>query len=295
MSELLRRSLTEGVQLETVLAAGVWRTHADPSQLENAILNLAVNARDAMLGAGKLTIETSNAFLDEPYAAHHVGVPVGQYVLIAVTDTGSGMTPDVVAKAFDPFFTTKPIGLGTGLGLSQVFGFVKQSNGHVKIYSEPGHGTTVKIYLPRFVGIENERNAISAASKDVPTAGLDETILVVEDDEQVRELALAVMKDLGYAVHAVNGAAEALRYIDSGARVDLLFTDVIMPDINGRKLAEEATRRRPGLKVLFTTGFSRNAVVHNGMLDHNLVLIVKPYSVDQLARKVREILDRPGS
>ena len=293
MSELLRRTLSEQIHFETVLAAGLWQIHTDPSQLENALINLAVNAKDAMPDGGKLTIETSNAFLDETYASNHVEVLAGQYVLIAVTDTGSGMPPDVIAKVFDPFFTTKPTGQGTGLGLSQVYGFVKQSGGHIKIYSEPGQGTSVKLYLPRFVGDQNQSDSESSASHDVPAGRSGETVLIVEDEDKVRELAVLSMKELGYEVLEASNASQALRHIDSTARIDLLFTDVVMPDLNGRKLADEATRRRPALKVLFTTGFTRNAVVHNGTLDRGVDLISKPYSIDQLAKKVREVLDRP--
>lgn len=293
MAEMLRRTLGEIVQLEAVFAGGLWRAHADPSQLETAILNLALNARDAMPEGGKLTIETNNAFLDEEYA-RETGVPPGPYVLIATTDTGTGMSRDVVERAFDPFFTTKPTGKGTGLGLSQVFGFVRQSGGHVKIYSESGHGTTVKIYLPRHHGAMDVQNVTSTVPRPVPQGGTGETILIVEDDERVRRLTFDTLAELGYTVLEAESAAAALRQLDSNPQIDLLFTDIVMPDTNGRKLADEAWKRRPGLKVLFTTGYTRNAVVHNGVLDSGVDLIVKPYSVDQLARKLRELLDRPS-
>ena len=291
MAELLHRTLGEVVELETVLGAGLWRIEADPLQLENAILNLAVNARDAMPGGGKLTIETNNAYLDEDYAARHIGIPAGQYVLLAISDTGSGMPPEIVERIFDPFFTTKPLGAGTGLGLSQVYGFVRQSGGHIKVYSEPGHGTTVKVYLPRRYGEEPHDTALLTAAPS-PRASDGETIMVVEDDESVRQLAVDSLIEMGYKVVSSSGAADALRLLGAGIAIDMLFTDVVMPEMNGRKLAEEARRQRPGLKVLFTTGYTQNAIVHGGVLDRGVDLIVKPYPADKLARKIREILDR---
>ncbi len=290
MSDLLRHSLGADVRLETVLAGGQWRTHVDPNQLENVILNLAVNARDAMPDGGRLTIETHNAHLDERYAATHLGVPAGQYVLIAVSDTGTGMPPEILAKAFDPFFTTKDVGKGTGLGLSQVYGFVKQSGGHVKIYSETGQGTTVKIYLPRLSGPSDDE--MPSASQQAAPAGDDrEVILVVDDEAAVRRFSADALLELGYHVIEADGAAAALRLLEKHPEIVLLFTDVIMPDVNGRKLAEEARQLHPGLKVLFTTGYTRNAVVHNGVLDEGVALIGKPFTVDQLANKIREVLD----
>ncbi|ATQ69539.1 MULTISPECIES: response regulator [Methylosinus] len=295
MAEMLRRTLGEPVRLEAVFAGGLWRAFVDPSQLEMTILNLALNARDAMSEGGKLTIETSNAYLDEEYAAREVGIPPGQYVLVAVTDTGAGMSREVIERAFDPFFTTKPAGRGTGLGLSQVYGFVRQSGGHVKIYSEAGHGTTVKIYLPRHHGAAEAADA-PAPARATPRGEKQETILVVEDDARVRALTADTLKELGYSVLEADGAAAALRQLDMNRNVDLLFTDVVMPGANGRHLADEARRRRPQLQILFTTGYTRNAVVHNGVLDPGVELIVKPYSIDRLARKVRDLLDRrePG-
>ncbi|MGY2051353.1 ATP-binding protein [Methylobacterium sp. JK268] len=294
MSDLLRRSLGSDIRLETVLAGGIWRSYADPNQLENVVLNLAVNARDAMPEGGLLTIETQNAHLDERYAASHPGVAVGQYVLIAVTDTGSGMPPDVVSKAFDPFFTTKEVGKGTGLGLSQVYGFVRQSGGHVKIYSEAGQGTTVKVYLPRYTGTEVPADDPSHAV-DLPLGEEQEVVLVVEDEPTVRGFSVAAMGELGYRVLEADGAASALRLLETHPEIALLFTDVVMPEVNGRKLAEEARRRRPDLKVLFTTGYTRNAVVHNGVLDPGVQLIGKPFTIEQLAAKVREVLDTPAA
>lgn len=290
MSDLLRRSLGSALQLETVLAGGLWRTHVDPNQLESAVLNLAVNGRDAMGEGGRLTIETANCFLDERYAAEQLGLAVGQYVMIAVSDTGSGMSPEVIAKAFDPFFTTKEVGRGTGLGLSQVYGFVKQSGGHVKIYSELGQGTAVKIYLPRLQGPHAEESAPEAGS-EMPLGESHEVVLVVEDEPAVRQFSVEALTELGYKVLEADGAATALRLLEQHPEIALLFTDVVMPEVNGRKLADEARRRRPGLKVLFTTGYTRNAVVHNGVLDAGVYLIGKPFTVEELAARVREVLD----
>ncbi|WP_370195822.1 MULTISPECIES: ATP-binding protein [Aurantimonas] len=288
MSELLRRTLGETIQMETVLAGGLWQTYADAGQLENVVLNLAVNARDAMPDGGRLTIETANCHLDNAYAAEH-GVAEGQYVLVAVTDNGSGMPPEVAAKAFDPFFTTKGVGKGTGLGLSQVFGFVKQSGGHVKIYSEPDHGTSVKIYLPRYYG--NAEAPVRTSARGVPYGKSSEVILVVEDDLRVRELAVQMLRDLGYGVLEAEDGACGLQMLDRHPEVCLLFTDVVMPGMSGRLFADEARRRKPELRVLFTTGYSRNAIVHNGVLDPGVHLLPKPASLEQLALKVREVLD----
>jgi PAS domain S-box-containing protein len=289
MSDLLRRSLGSDVRIETVLAGGLWKTNADRNQLESALLNLAVNARDAMPEGGRLTIETQNTFLDARYVAH-VGVPAGQYVMIAVTDTGTGMTDEIAAKVFDPFFTTKAAGKGTGLGLSQVYGFVKQSGGHIKIYSEVDQGTTVKIYLPRHFATEEELIE-KESSSSLPTGDYQEVILVVEDEPSVREYSVDALTELGYRVLEADGAKAALTLLDAHPEISLLFTDIVMPDVNGRRLAEEAQRRRPDLKVLFTTGYTRNAIVHNGVLDPGVELIVKPFTVDELAAKVRIILD----
>jgi signal transduction histidine kinase/ActR/RegA family two-component response regulator len=291
MSDLLRHSIGGAIALEAVQAGGLWRTHADPNQLESAILNLAVNARDAMPEGGRLTIETANAHLDERYVAEQVGVLPGQYVMVAVTDTGSGMTPEVLTRAFDPFFTTKEVGRGTGLGLSQVYGFVKQSGGHVKIYSEPGQGTTVKIYLPRLLNdqeeeIESQRVPLASAARG------QETVLVVEDEPAVRASSVDALTELGYRVLEADGGEAGLRLLDAHPEIALVFADVVMPGMNGRKLADEARRRRPGLKVLFTTGYSRNAVVHNGVLDPGVDLLGKPFTLDELAAAVRAVLDR---
>ena len=288
MTDLLRRSLGERVEIESVVSGGLWNTLVDPSQVENAILNLAINARDAMPDGGKLTIEVANAFLDDSYAAQHAEVVAGQYVMLGVSDTGTGMPPQIVARVFDPFFTTKPEGKGTGLGLSQVYGFVKQSGGHVKIYSEPGQGTTVKIYLPRTRKPQEGLDPVSTAE----VVGGNETILVVEDDSGVRAAVVDILGDLGYAVLRAESAEQGLDVIASGARVDLLFTDVVMPGpINTREFARRAQELRPGLKVLYTSGYTQNAIVHNGRLDDDAHLLSKPYRKDDLARKIRALLD----
>ena len=295
MSDLLHRTLGEVVRVETVLAGGLWQTHADPNQLENALLNLAVNARDAMAdaepGGGRLTIETANAYLDEAYTAQHAELHAGQYVMIAVSDTGTGMEPDVVARVFEPFFTTKPLGQGTGLGLSQVHGFVKQSGGHVVIYTERGQGTTVKIYLPRFTA-PTSTEPLPEPARPAQPSRTGETVLLVEDEQGVRRFSSEALHELGYTVLEADGAVSALRLLDAHPEIALLFTDVVLPDMNGRKLAEEATRRRPGLPVLFTTGYTRNAIVHNGQLDAGVDLIGKPFTVEALGAKLREVLDR---
>ena len=295
MSDLLRRTLGEQVAIETVLAGGLWQTRVDANQLENVLLNLAVNARDAMPGGGKLTIETANAHLDDAYAAAHAEVTAGQYVLLAVSDTGTGMTPDVLSKVFEPFFTTKPLGQGTGLGLSMVYGFVKQSGGHVAIYSEPGQGSTVKVYLPRFVRPETVPTGVSGQAAPAPH-GAGETILVVEDDEAVRHASAEALRDIGYQVLEAGDAMEGVRLIVDRGGIDLLFTDVGLPGgVNGRALADAARSAQPGLRVLFTTGYTRNAILHNGVLDHGVHFIAKPFSLSALAEKVREVLGEPAS
>jgi signal transduction histidine kinase len=293
ISELLRRTLGEGVMLETVLAAGLWTVNVDANQLENAIVNLALNARDALPGGGRVTIETANCHLDEAYvAAIAEPVKAGQYVQIAIADTGMGMTQATLERAVEPFFTTKDVGKGTGLGLSQVYGFVRQSEGHLRIYSEVDEGTTVKIYLPRYYGISEEMEVPAGSSSDLLRAIGTETILVVEDDDMLRTYGLEVLSELGYRVLEASTGAAALDALARAPHVDLLFTDIVMPGgINGRQLADEAVRRRPGLKVLFTTGYTRNAIVHHGRLDPDVRLIGKPFTFDELAAKVRAILD----
>ncbi len=289
MSDLLSRTLGETIVVETVLAAGLWEIHADAPQLESALVNLAVNARDAMPAGGRLTIETANAYIDERYAKDH-GLAAGQYALVAVTDTGIGMTPDVIARAFDPFYTTKSVGKGTGLGLSQVYGYVRQSGGNVKIYSEPRVGTTVKVYLPRHYGggpAAVEPNPVRTLSGGLKS----EVVLVVEDDARVRSVSVEALRDLGYTVIEAAGPREALTLLHAGQKITLLFTDVIMPEMSGRQLAEQARALDPNIKVLFTTGYTRNAIVHNGVLDPGTQLLSKPFNVDELAVKVRSVLD----
>jgi PAS domain S-box-containing protein len=289
MSDMLHRTLGENIAIETVLSAGLWRIRADPNELENALLNLVLNARDAMLGEGKLTIETANAHLDEAYAAAHDEVEPGQYAVLAVTDTGTGMTPEVRATAFEPFFTTKKVGEGSGLGLSMVYGFVKQSGGHVKIYSEVGQGTTIRLYFPRLVASGEELPA-EAAPRQLPRAERRETILVVEDDPDVRAYSAGTLAELGYEVVTAGDAGEALALLHA-RRVDLLFADVGLPGINGRQVADEARLLDPAIRVLFTTGYAQNAIVHNGILDSGVELITKPFSIEALARRIRQILD----
>jgi CheY-like chemotaxis protein len=292
MSELLRRVLGELVEIETVLAGGLWRTEADVNELENALLNLAVNARDAMPSGGRLTIETSNSHLDEAYAARSAEVTPGQYVLISVTDTGTGMDERTLSHVFEPFFTTKVEGKGTGLGLSQVYGFVKQSRGHVKIYSEVGQGTTVKIYLPRFVGTSAADNI--GVPDLVPEATANETILVVEDDADVRIYSVSALRELGYRVLEAPDGPSALDML-SKHQIDLMFTDVVLPKgMSGAELANQAKQVQPNMKVLFTTGYARNAIVHQGRLDRGVQLITKPFSFEALAAKVRDVLDKPS-
>ncbi|HUC10152.1 MAG TPA: CHASE3 domain-containing protein [Stellaceae bacterium] len=288
MSDLLHRTLGETIEIETVSAAGLWRTHIDPNQLENAVLNLAVNARDAMPRGGKLTIETGNTWLDDGYAATHAEVTPGQYVLIAISDSGEGMNEEAMSRAFEPFFTTKPEGRGTGLGLAQVHGFVKQSGGHIKLYSELGHGTTVKIYLPRYL---QNGEAKPPDDDPIPNPGNGRaSVLLVEDDEDVRLFGVEALQTLGYSVlHAAEGRA-ALRILDEHPEIALLFTDVGLPGLNGRKLAEEARRRSPSLKILYTTGYARNAIVHNGILDAGVDLLGKPFTTEALGRKLEQIL-----
>jgi len=288
MSDLLRRTLGENIIVETVSAGGLWRAHIDLAQLETAILNLAINARDAMPGGGKLTIETANTYIDRGYVTEDEDVTPGQYVLVAITDTGTGITPEVLTQVFEPFFTTKPQGLGTGLGLSQVHGFIKQSGGHIRIYSEVGHGTTVKLYLPRSTeaGVE-PRPALAPARTGQRR---DVTVLLTEDEDGVRDFAVEALTELGYDVIAADGGAQALKLLDAHPEVSVLLTDVVMPEMNGRQLAEEALRRAPGLKVIFMTGYTRNAIVHNGVLDAGTHLVSKPFTLAQLATELDAVL-----
>ncbi len=293
LSELLRRSVGEAVVLDIVLADGLWRTFADPNQLENTLLNLALNARDAMPEGGKLTIETANATLDKAYVCSlKEPLEPGQYVTIAVADTGTGMDPLTRERAFEPFFTTKEVGKGTGLGLSQVYGFARQSGGHVAIHSEVGQGATVKIYLPRRTGapVEKAKGQAAGVSRSVGS----ETILLVEDDEALRNYGLQILQELGYRALAADCGAAALALLGGDEQINLLLTDVVMPGgVNGRQLADQAVRLRPGLKVLFMTGYAPDAIFQPGRLDVTAHLIGKPFSFEELAAKVREALNAP--
>ncbi|PZQ62542.1 MAG: hypothetical protein DI570_10230, partial [Phenylobacterium zucineum] len=291
MSDLLHRTLGETVDVETVLSPGAWRIEADTNALENAILNLAVNARDAMPDGGKLTIETANTHLDQDYARQNAEVAPGQYVMFCVSDTGVGMAPEVVERAFEPFFTTKEVGKGTGLGLSMVYGFAKQSGGHVKVYSELGHGTTVRIYLPRLMSEAQPEEELAAPL--APEGSNAETILVCEDDDDVRAYSVEALRELGYRVLEAHDGPSALRLLErQEGRVDLLFTDVVLPaGMTGADVARGARAIQPGLKILFTTGYARNAIVHHGRLDAGVELITKPFTYADLAAKIRDMLD----
>jgi signal transduction histidine kinase/CheY-like chemotaxis protein len=290
MDELLRRALGESIELETVIGGGLWNTLVDPNQLENVLLNLAINARDAMDGQGKLTIEAGNAMLDDHYARLHPEVMPGQYVLLAVSDTGCGMSPEVLERAFEPFFTTKTEGRGTGLGLSMVYGFVKQTGGHIKIYSEVGHGTTIRIYLPRTLQAEVSLPEIVTG----PIEGGSETILVVEDDAEVRTTVVELLTELGYRVLKANDGQMALAVLQSGVPIDLVFTDVVMPGpVRSPELARQAKALFPHIRVLFTSGYTENAIVHGGRLDPGVSLLSKPYRREDLARKLRQMFRQP--
>ncbi|MGY3075871.1 CheY-like chemotaxis protein [Bradyrhizobium sp. LM6.10] len=288
--EFLQRTLGERIEVQTVGSAGLWHNEADANHLESAIVNLAINARDAMPGGGKLTLEAANIAADEDYCRLNPEVAPGQYVAICVTDTGGGMSPDVLSHAFEPFFTTKEPGQGTGLGLSQVYGFVKQSGGRAKIYSEVGQGTSVKLYFPRFAG--NTQLLESTAEDLSPEGDKFETVLVVEDDADLRSYIFDVLRN-HYRVLSARSAQAALTILlQEDSKVDLLLTDVVMPGINGRELGKRAQQMRPELKILYMTGYSRNAVVHQGRLDEGVNLLEKPISQAKLALRVREILDR---
>ena len=290
MSDLLRRTLGEPIELQVVGDGGLWMCRVDPAQLENAVLNLAINARDAMLRGGKLTIETSNAHLDDVYAASHAEVRPGQYVLVAVTDTGMGMSKEVRRRVFEPFFTTKGAGRGSGLGLSMVYGFVKQSGGHVSIYSEIGEGTTIKMYLPRESG---RADPLPDADEHSVIMGRGETILVVEDDADVRVLVVNMLLDLGYEVLQAGSGREAMACVYGKDGIDLMLTDIVLPGgMNGRELAHAAGRRRRGLPTLFMSGYTENAVIHHGRLDEGVSLLQKPFRRRDLAHKVREVIDQ---
>jgi CheY-like chemotaxis protein len=292
MIELLRRTLGEAVEIKTIFADDLWPAKVDPVQLESAVLNLAINARDAMPGGGRLVIETSNQTLSEHYAAHHAEVSAGPYAMLAISDTGAGMPPEVLEHALEPFFTTKEVGKGTGLGLSMVYGFVKQSGGHMSIYSEEGHGTTVKLYFPRAEPADRP-SAVAAVPEDQRPTG-HETILVVEDDGFVRETAISLLEEFGYRVLQATDGPSALAMLERDPEVDLLFTDVVMPEgMNGVALAREVTKRWPRIKVLYTSGYTENAIVHGGKLNDGVEWIGKPYFKGDLSRKIRHVLDAP--
>jgi PAS domain S-box-containing protein len=292
LHDLVLRTLGPAIEVETVIAGGLWQCEVDPAQLENAILNLAINARDAMASGGRLTIETANARLDDDYAAAEADVEPGQYVQLAVSDTGVGMPPDLIERAFEPFFTTKDVGKGSGLGLSMIYGFVRQSGGHVRIYSEPGEGTTVKIYLPRAGGDAPAADVGRRSLAD--TAGRGETIMLVEDDDAMRGVAVDMLRDLGYRMRQAGSGAAALALIGTADDIDLLITDVMLPGgIGGRQLADRARALRPGLRVLYMSGYTENAIVHQGRLDDGVELLEKPFRRADLAVKVRRLLDEP--
>jgi PAS domain S-box-containing protein len=292
MEDLLRRTLGERIQLRLVLAAGLWPTRCDSNQLESAILNLAINARDAMPDGGALTIETSNVHLDVADAGVGRDIHPGEYVCVAVTDTGVGMDPDTVARVFEPFFTTKPIGQGTGLGLSMIYGFARQSDGWVRIYSEPGEGTSVELCLPRYTGeVDDDADSGAPALTGATTAG--EIVLVVEDEDVVRGLVVEVLGDLGYQAIAAADGPEGLALLQSAQRIDLLITDIGLPGLNGRELAAAGRGLRPDLKILFMTGYAENAAMASGFLERGMAMITKPFAMDALALKIREIVDAP--
>jgi CheY-like chemotaxis protein len=290
MEELIRRTVGPEIELEVITAAGLWSTLVDPGQLENALLNLCINARDAMPGGGKLTIETGNRKLDAR-AAGERDLPPGHYVTLCVSDNGTGMTPDIIARAFEPFYTTKPLGQGTGLGLSMIYGFARQSGGHARIYSEPGQGTMVCLYLPRHFGALDD-----SASPDephaAPRAAAGETVLVVDDDPTVRMLVTEVLEELGYtAIEAPDGVA-GLRILQSDIRIDLLVTDVGLPGgLNGRQMADGARVSRPLMKVLFITGYAENAVLSHGHLEAGMHVLTKPFAMDALATRIRQVIE----
>ena len=291
MEELIRRTIGPAIHLEVVGAGGLWPTLVDPNQLENALLNLCLNARDAMPDGGRLTIETANKRLDERAAAERDLAP-GQYISVCVTDNGVGMAPDVVAKAFDPFFTTKPLGAGTGLGLSMTYGFARQSGGHVRVYSEPGRGTTMCIYLPRH-DVDAPAEGLATGVEALESAGDGEVVLVIDDEPTIRMLIVEVLREAGYVAIEAFDAPSALRALESLSRIDLLITDVGLPGgLNGRQIADAARVRRPGLKVLFITGYAENAALGNGYLDPGMSVVTKPFAMDALARKIGEMMAR---
>ena len=291
MEELLRRTVDAGVTVEIVLAGGLWPTLCDGNQLESALLNLCINANDAMPRGGRLTIETANAYLDDAYVATQPDLRPGQYVALSVTDTGTGMPPETAAQVFDPFFTTKPLGQGTGLGLSMVYGFVKQSGGHIRIYSEEGHGTTVRMYLPRHLAKGDTASPAADAAAPARQAKAGTTVLVVEDEAVVRALIVEALEGLGYSTLEASDGPAGLRVLQSGAAIHLVVTDVGLPGMNGRQMADAARQLRPALKVLFITGYAHNAAVGNHLLEAGMQMVAKPFALDTLAAKVRAMMD----
>ncbi|HWV13716.1 MAG TPA: ATP-binding protein, partial [Sphingobium sp.] len=291
-AELVRRTVGPAYEVQTVAAGGLWAALVDANQLENALLNLCINARDAMPGGGKITVETANRWLDERTARER-GLDPGQYVTVCVSDTGTGIEKDLIERVFDPFFTTKPLGQGTGLGLSMVYGFARQSNGHVRIYSELGEGTMVCIYLPRDRGEEEEEVVVFGDTAAGAEAG--ETVLVVDDEPSVRMLIVDALSDLGYACMEAADGSSAMRILESKARLDLLITDVGLPGgLNGRQVADAARALRPGLRTLFVTGYAENAVLNHGHIEHGMEVLTKPFAVDELHRRVATLVQQPS-
>jgi CheY-like chemotaxis protein len=290
MHDMIQRTVGPGIPVEAVGAGGLWPVLVDPSQLENSLLNLCINSRDAMPDGGRITIETANRWLDERAAREH-DIPEGQYLSLCVTDTGTGMSPEVIARVFEPFYTTKPIGEGTGLGLSMIYGFAKQSGGQVRIYSEVGKGTTVCIYLPRHYG-EIDDEAHPPESRELPRSGQGETVLVVDDEPTVRMLITDILEELGFtAVEAADSAA-GLKVLQSDVRIDLLVTDVGLPGgMNGRQMADAARVTRPDLKVLFITGYAENAAVGNGQLAPGMAVMTKPFPMETMAARIRSMIE----
>ena len=291
MEELIRRTVGPNIAIETVLAAGLWPCFCDPNQLENAILNLSINSRDAMPEGGRVTIETANTWIDQVGAIER-DVPTGQYIAICVTDNGAGMPPEVVARAFDPFYTTKPVGKGTGLGLSMIYGFARQSGGHVRIYSEVGRGTTMKIYLPRHAGGKPTQVDGAEAPRELPRAEAGETVLVVDDEPTVRMLVGDTLAELGYQAIEAADATSGLKVLESDVKIDLLISDIGLPGgMNGKQMADKARLRRPDLKILFITGYAENAAVANGHLEPGMQVMSKPFPMDKLAARIRSIIE----
>lgn len=290
LSDMLQRTLGSNIDLEFVRHAGLWPVFADASSLEQVLLNLSVNARDAMASGGRITLETGNVYVDDHYAQQEQISP-GHYVMVAVSDTGSGMTDEVLARVFEPYFTTKGVGKGTGLGLAQVYGFAKQSQGHVKVYSELDVGTSVKVYLPRYSGTAVPTGRQIVHEQQIPRAQTNECVLVVEDDPKVRVVSIELLLELGYLVVSAESGKAALELLEQHPEITVLFTDVVMPEMTGRQLADEVAHRLPQLPVLYTTGYTRNAIVHNEMLDHGVTLLPKPFTLRELAVKVRQVID----